>query len=295
MSLLQSCKKEEVNSNNHLQTIYGVIGVNTVNDSFFISSEFAKRVAERLPADYMTSQHNGHYTEVVRSVDSILPLRFEGDTIPAAYVVNYANNEGYVIISADARYEPLLASIPEGNLHTNDSLQRGMLEWLGFQLETIKFIRSGTFLEYEVMDLAHLKWQSLYTDWDINAGHGADDNSFIRPFGRPYDGTGPRYVPCSKEVKTKLLSTAWAQGYGYNDLLTNLNCTEYLNGRPPVGCVATAAAQILKYWSKPNTNYNYNLMPAGDNSSYELQRLMRDLGQPTHLNMQYSCDGSTAP
>src|SRR5690606_3255650 len=125
-------------------------------------------------------QHNGHYTEVVRSVDSILPLRFEGDTIPAAYVVNYANNEGYVIISADARYEPLLASIPEGNLHTNDSLQRGMLEWLGFQLETIKFIRSGTFLEYEVMDLAHLKWQSLYTDWDINAGHGADDNSFIR-------------------------------------------------------------------------------------------------------------------
>jgi len=46
-----------------------------------------------------------------------------------------------------------------------------------------------------------------------------------------------------------LISTTWAQGDPYNQ-----QCPLDSNGcRTIVGCVATAASQIMKYWSHPKT------------------------------------------
>ena len=44
-----------------------------------------------------------------------------------------------------------------------------------------------------------------------------------------------------------LLTTAWGQGYPYNQ-----QCPHWSNGTPTyVGCVATAASQIMRYWGYP--------------------------------------------
>jgi hypothetical protein len=58
------------------------------------------------------------------------------------------------------------------------------------------------------------------------------------------------------------------------------------------GCVATAMAQILRYWGHPCSQaYNYATMPNNSGNS-EVQRMMRDLGNA--VDMDYGCDGSGA-
>src|SRR5690606_2712598 len=62
------------------------------------------------------------------------------------------------------------------------------------------------------------------------------------------------------------------------------------------GCVATAMAQIIRYWEQQSTIYpTYNFfsmqnIPSIFYDNSHLARLMRDCG--TTVNMNYGCDGS---
>ncbi|TAG08372.1 MAG: hypothetical protein EAZ35_07195 [Sphingobacteriia bacterium] len=87
------------------------------------------------------------------------------------------------------------------------------------------------------------------------------------------------------------------------DASVNYNCTDFYNcsTRPCTGCVATATAQVIKYWQPTNGfNYNYSSMPS-TYGNVEVQRLMRDVGQSVGMN--YNCnlsggssaDGSKVP
>nr|WP_315250114.1 C10 family peptidase [uncultured Flavobacterium sp.] len=83
--------------------------------------------------------------------------------------------------------------------------------------------------------------------------------------------------------------------FTYNELCPNLSCNS-INGTPfaYTGCVATATAQIIKYWHPVNQyNYNYNSMPS-NYGDLEVRRLMKDIGLPNNANMNYGCDGSSA-
>lgn len=64
------------------------------------------------------------------------------------------------------------------------------------------------------------------------------------------------------------------------------------NGRAWTGCVATAVGQIMRYHQHPSS-YNWSAMPLNMGSA-ETSRLMRDLGLPSNLNMDYKCNGSGA-
>lgn len=77
---------------------------------------------------------------------------------------------------------------------------------------------------------------------------------------------------------------------GYNNLVNSINCTPnfYNAGKAPTGCVATAMAQIMKYWHKPNS-YNWNNMP-NNGGSYETQLLMMDIGNNW---IDYGCESSS--
>lgn len=102
-------------------------------------------------------------------------------------------------------------------------------------------------------------------------------------------------ISCSGKVnvvKGPLLTTRWGQRGAYNDSLPNANCHP-ADPQYPTGCVATATAQILKYYSKPNSSYNYASMPDAYANS-DLAKLMKDLGQSGYLNMTYACGGSSA-
>jgi hypothetical protein len=75
-----------------------------------------------------------------------------------------------------------------------------------------------------------------------------------------------------------LVSTLWDQGVPYNELCPGAPAV-------PTGCVATALAQVMKYWSHPITgvgsNSYYDISNPGENPSYGYQSA--NFGATTYL------------
>lgn len=57
------------------------------------------------------------------------------ETAPAYYVVNIENNNGFVVVSGDDRFEPVLGYATSGSLEENEQLPDGLNYWLGFLTE----------------------------------------------------------------------------------------------------------------------------------------------------------------
>lgn len=63
----------------------------------------------------------------------------------------------------------------------------------------------------------------------------------------------PRRAPANRSNISPLIKTKWGQGSPYNASIPAID------GTPAVtGCVATAAAQIMKYWQHPTVGNNYH-------------------------------------
>ena len=104
-----------------------------------------------------------------------------------------------------------------------------------------------------------------------------------------------------------LVETSWHQQWPYNDQCPNLGCASPgLNGRAYVGCVATAGAQIMRYWHWPpygsgspySDTYDWINMPiraSGTSTAAEINavaELCHEVGLA--VGMDYGCDGSSA-
>lgn len=256
--------------------------------------ELAEAIAQRLPFNYFEVEDKHYLVEgELRQISSSFELKYEDDVLPAGYVFNYANNEGYVIVSADLRQEPILAFSSSDNLNQNDTIPNGMYEWAAYNIDVIQEIRVGDYyatgIDLSILQHQYQNWLNLFDDMNLtDPPTGFEKPNKWEDPTNPMDCTTPYYAK-----KGPYLQTNWDQNTPYNNLVNStLNC----NGqKPPTGCVATATGQILKYWSKPHANYNYAVMPNNSGNNTQIQTLMRDLGQSTHLNMNYGCGGSGAP
>ncbi|MFT4062602.1 MAG: C10 family peptidase, partial [Edaphocola sp.] len=92
-------------------------------------------------------------------------------------------------------------------------------------------------------------------------------------------------------VAGPLMATQWGQGCGYNDNTpvcgTGQNC-----GHTLTGCVATAMAQVLKYWSHPVTGINYAAM--NDIGSTTATAHLMSLCGTSLPSISYGCSGTYA-
>ena len=155
-----------------------------------------------------------------------------------------------------------------GNSISIDSLPPNFVFWLYDEVKAIEFAR-----KYKLKQSDEIKdeWLSLTLNWV----DPIDDTPWQCPDAYHYE-------------KSPILSTNWGQNEGYNNLCPNLGCSG--NGHAPTGCVATAMAQVMKYYEYPSV-YNWTNMP--DNyGTFSTQVLMRDIG--ASVNMDYDCDGSSA-
>ena len=103
-----------------------------------------------------------------------------------------------------------------------------------------------------------------------------------------------------------LTTSIWHQGPPYNMECPYMGCTTTSNGRALVGCVATAGAQIMKYWSWPpygvGTGYNdtYDWPNMHDNVTTSSPLLEQAaVGELNHeigvaVGMTYGCSASSA-
>jgi len=217
-----------------------------------------------------------------RQVISSITINDNNNT-PALYVFNYENNGGYVVMSADSRYEPVCAFVEQGSISQTDKIPSALGNWFGITVEIIEAIREGQFPESNEENL--VAWKTLLGNIHLERMPSEAE--------RIFNGTYQLNCnPYNHYFRDSLLKTSWGQECTYNNLVPVTGCSSEICGRAPTGCVATAGAQILRYWAAPSFyNYNYATMPNNGGNS-EVQRMMVDVGY--FVDMDWDCNGSGA-
>ncbi|QQT99138.1 C10 family peptidase [Myroides odoratus] len=149
----------------------------------------------------------------------------------------------------------------------------GLADWFINRMEKIQLLNYTEGMEIP---------SNITEEWDRNIPLEGEDN--------PTYSAEPEYVEVAP-----LLKTQWGQGNGYNNYSPEFNCSGEFK-KAPTGCVATAVAQVMKYYEFPNS-YQWQIMPnrvfnSNSQEANEVSRLMRDIG--TYVEMDYSCDESGA-
>ena len=190
---------------------------------------------------------------------------------PFYYLINF-KDEGFVIISADNRLIPILAFSDQDSFEVlPEKYPLGLTQWLNEIESEIRAVRKTNKKQDPKIKL-------VWDKFDFKTAPLPGDD----------DGDG-EVDPC-QDINTligPLLVTKWSQQGGYNDSIP-VACS--IDDQAPVGCVAVAAAQVMKYYEYPN-NYQWDDMPISS-ATGEIAKLMRDIG--LSVNMNWSCTGSGA-
>ncbi|MBP5342027.1 MAG: C10 family peptidase [Bacteroidales bacterium] len=172
------------------------------------------------------------------------------------YIFN-AGTEGFVLVSADDCVRPILAYSLTGTFRTDEmpTNVEGWLEDLEKGIKRVKEAESAkgnsSHQSPSATELAQ-EWQRL--------------------------GAGVAPEPLMLESVSPLLTTTWDQSPLYNDWCPY--DSDY-GQRVVTGCVATATAQIMKYWNHPATGYgSHSYYASNDHTNYGT--LTADFGNTTY-------------
>lgn len=198
--------------------------------------------------------------------------RSGGEVEPFLHVFNFEDNRGYAIMSGDSRVAPLLALAETGAMTPDAEVENsGVAVFLG--------------------NLKGYFNREIETHENLIASAAADGyTTEISPWGGWY--TPMHYGYCQVQ---------WGQRSPYN---------KFCPPKTPVGCSATAVAQLMTLYKYPSGyngyTFDWDLMrkhikyvpplwewsyiPAHD----AIARLMQQLGLPGNLNMNYGTVESTS-
>lgn len=115
----------------------------------------------------------------------------------------------------------------------------------------------------------------------------SDVRPYVTPLADSYDSpyeytiVGVRKNYSENIYVSPMITTAWGQGEGYNDLCPNGS---------PAGCVSVAMGQIMKFYRYPN-NFDWDNMP-NNTGTLAIQELLYNIG--TTIGMEYTPTGSSA-
>tara|TARA_Y100001970_G_scaffold284701_1_gene402624 strand:+ start:502 stop:2331 length:1830 start_codon:yes stop_codon:yes gene_type:complete len=204
----------------------------------FIYSDFVSiDYAKKISNNIMTLKYPNHNNLKIESIYNI-----KEDLNTLIYVINY-HKKGFVLVSADDRVNPLLG-YSFNNYYSEDDLPIQLKDMITFfKKQIIYVIDNNIASDQKIKDL----WAYYLSD-DINY-----NNRNVDP----------------------LMTTNWDQGHSWND-----HCPEDdqgPGGNVYAGCVATAAAMVMKYWNHPQSGqgshaYNhsdYGLITANFNTIYD--------------------------
>ncbi|MGN0032489.1 MAG: C10 family peptidase [Candidatus Limimorpha sp.] len=147
---------------------------------------------------------------------------------PYLYVFN-VNDNAFVVVSAEDRVKPILAYSTEGSF-SNEDIAPAFNFTMESYIDDIEYIRDN--------DVARL--DDIRDEWERVESSGAVKSQ-----------RNKRSVPM-------LLETKWNQNYPYNMLCPEDE--EGIGGHVYAGCVATAMAQVMKYFNYPeygNGSFSY--------------------------------------
>ena len=177
------------------------------------------------PVDAQRAQQIGNRFLSAKALksDIQLNLAYTSATRDAVdyYVFNVPGDNGFVIVAGDDRVKPILAYSTTGSFDVNN-LSDGFSYTLNSFCEEIQYVRENNLKATE--DIV-AEWASVAETGYINMER---KNRIV---------VGP------------LLQTTWHQNFPYNS-----QCPEDAGGSGGhvyAGCVATAMAQVMKFWNYP--------------------------------------------
>lgn len=171
--------------------------------------------------------------------------------------------QGFIIVAADDRVKPVLAYSFENPFPSE--LNPELAYWLrGYNAQIAEMVKGGDFTQSA--DILQ-QWSELSpltdTDGDIDSTAASDTTSTIIR------------IPA-------MVQTQWDQGAPYN-----MYCPydSARHGRTVVGCVATAMAQIMKYWNHPAYGEGFHSYQPSSmwHPGISSPTLSVDFGQTTYL------------
>lgn len=172
---------------------------------------------------------------------SLTYTKTENDGTVDFYVFNLAPAKGFVIVSANDNAQPVIAYSTESLFNSNNA-QFGLSDWIKSASAKLHF--------------------AVLNNIPANAAIAGQWNAYL-------NGQNP--VTSRAAAVGPLCTTTWNQEPYYNSLCP-FDTTD--NQRALTGCVATAMAQIMKYWNYPaqgTGSYNYNDAPPMYSNNYGFQ------------------------
>ena len=269
--------------------------------SLFISVNiFAQTVtlseAEQVAQNFYRELYKIQNKKTLESIQlSIISNTLKSGQVKSLYVFNNEKDAGFVIVAGNKLVYPVLAYSLSGNFNENE-MPPAVKDWLeGYknQIESISNFK-------QLSDNKTLQAWEKYTDANF-------DTKYLSSTSNTLKSDVAMDVP-------PLISTTWNQGNYYNAL-----CPECSSGGSGgyvwAGCVATAQAQLMKYYDYPehgvgehsythsvyglqsadfeNTTYNWSNMPLALSShNNDVATLLYHCG--VSVNMNYAPDGSGA-
>lgn len=161
------------------------------------------------------TQGNMHIKSDSKRQPRLVKTGYTAKQLPAYYIFDHTDCNGFMVISADDVAMPLLGYSDSGSIDP-DNMPENMRAWLEYYANEIEWAA-----ERESSGIRHIR-QPL-ADKIMNARN-------------------------TREPIAPLCSTKWNQGSPYN-----LYAPALSNGNCATGCVATAMAQLMKYHNHPTT------------------------------------------
>jgi hypothetical protein len=267
-----------------MKKIYSLIGL-----FLFIAQLQAKQIdlntALSVGKNFLNSQQTAQTTQKVSNLNPVYKAKSNSSSsITTAqettfyYVFNNSNN-GFIIVAGDDNASPILGYSDNGTFDPNN-IPQNVAKWLeGYKSQIRHIVEKNIPASNQIVE----QWNILKSGGSLSAS-----------------------LKVKSVSNNPLIQTKWSQSPYYNALCPSSSVT---------GCVATAMAQIMKFWNYPttgagfhsynhknygtlsanfgSTTYQWSSMPNVVNSSNSaVATLMYQAG--VSVDMDYSPEGSSA-
>ncbi len=192
----------------------------------------------------------------VKSVETLNQSTRSASPESAFYIVNYENNEGFALLSADKRLEPVFAISEEGSMNLSDTIYNKSLAY---------YIRG---IEDFAIDFPNLNTSPIDTI-----------------VSTPKDPVIIIANPLLGDESTGSFLSLFHQGSPFNKYCLTLSGQQAV-----VGCAPLAAGTIMAYyeWPEKYGNYTFDWKAMKKNKNHDSwARLFSFIGMPQNMNSNY--------
>ena len=227
---------------------------------FFSFSGFSKEIdeftAQKVASNYLSRSifmlKRGTQSSIALELHTVRtmnnPLK-RGASSPLIYIYNFANSNGFILVAADDNVTPILGYSTEQDFDIN-AMPAQVAAWMKHYEKEIE-----TAIQYNVFSTVNSnKWNEVLND------------TYIKTRG------------VTTAVKP-LLTTTWDQGqYYYDKCPYDATSKKYAY----TGCVATAMAQVMKYWNYPSTGNGTKTYTNSASATFKFGTLSANFGTTTY-------------